>query len=278
MTFKEVVEYNFIDTKTVDINLYSVFTVLIILILGIFTIRVIKKIFNKQVTNNKIDYGTSNSVFHIIKYIIWVILIALTLETLGIKVTILVAGSAALLVGIGFGLQDIFKDLISGFFLLFEGNLKVNDVVQIENNVVGRVVSIGLRTSKIKTRDNISMIIPNSSFINDNVINWSHIEEQTRFNVEVGVAYGSDVELVSEILIDVAKANKDISSSPEPFIRFNNFGNSSLDFQIFFWSKQSFRVENIKSQLRFEIDKKFRENKITIPFPQQDVHVKKDLF
>lgn len=278
MTFKEVVEYNFIDTKTVDINLYSVFTVLIILILGIFTIRVIKKIFNKQVTNNKIDYGTSNSVFHIIKYIIWVILIALTLETLGIKVTILVAGSAALLVGIGFGLQDIFKDLISGFFLLFEGNLKVNDVVQIENNVVGRVISIGLRTSKIKTRDNISMIIPNSSFINDNVINWSHIEEQTRFNVEVGVAYGSDVELVTEILIDVAKANKDISSSPEPFIRFNNFGNSSLDFQIFFWSKQSFRVENIKSQLRFEIDKKFRENKITIPFPQQDVHVKKDLF
>jgi small-conductance mechanosensitive channel len=196
------------------------------------------------------------------------------LDTLGIRLTLLLAGSAALLVGIGLGLQQVFKDIVSGFFLLFEGNLKVGDVVELEGDV-GIVKEIGFRTTKIENRDNIILIIPNSKFIGENVINWSHIEQKTRFSVDVGVAYGSDVELVKKVLLECARDHQEVTEYPKPFVRFDDFGNSSLDFQLFFWTDNAFRVENIKSDLRFAIDKKFRENKITIPFPQRDVHIKK---
>jgi small-conductance mechanosensitive channel len=150
----------------------------------------------------------------------------------------------------------------------------VGDVVELEGDV-GIVKEIGFRTTKIENRDNIILIIPNSKFIGENVINWSHIEQKTRFSVDVGVAYGSDVELVKKVLLECARDHQEVTEYPKPFVRFDDFGNSSLDFQLFFWTDNAFRVENIKSDLRFAIDKKFRENKITIPFPQRDVHIKK---
>jgi len=145
-------------------------------------------------------------------------------------------------------------------------------VVEVEEEI-GKVKEIGFRTTKVETRDNIIHIIPNSKFITREVINWSHIEKLTRFSVNVGVAYGSDVRLVEKVLHDCAINHKKISKKPDPFVRFNDFGESSLEFQIFFWTDESFYVENIKSELRFEIDRKFRENKIHIPFPQSDVHI-----
>jgi len=176
-------------------------------------------------------------------------------------------------VGIGLGLQQVFKDIISGLFLLFEGNLKIGDVVELEG-VVGIDKEIGFRTTKIESRDNIILIIPNSTFIGENVINWSHIEQRTRFHVAVGVAYGSNVELVKKVLLECAKEHQEASDYPTSFVRFYDFGNSSLDFLLFFWTENAFRVESIKSDLRFAIDRKFRENNITIPFPQRDVHIK----
>jgi len=117
------------------------------------------------------------------------------------------------------------------------------------------------------------IIVPNHKFTNDEIVNWSHIETKTRFHVNVGVAYGSEVRLVEKVLLDCAKTNKDISNTPAPFVRFDDFGNSSLDFQLYFFTRKSFRVENIKSDMRFLIDEKFRENNIRIPFPQMDIHV-----
>ena len=134
----------------------------------------------------------------------------------------------------------------------------------------------GFRTTKIESRDNIILIIPNSKFIEENVINWSIIEQRTRFYVGVGVAYGSDVELVRKILEECAHEHEEITNSPKPFVRFYDFGNSSLDFQLYFWTNNAFRVENIKSDLRFSINRKFKENGVTIPFPQRDVHIKED--
>jgi len=211
----------------------------------------------------------------LVKYLLWIIAVFLILDTIGVKITFLLAGSTALLVGIGLGLQQVFKDIISGIFLLFEGNLKVDDVVELEG-VVGIVKDIGFRTTKIESRNNIVLIIPNSKFIDENVINWSHIEQRTRFYVEVGVAYGSDVQLVKKILEQCAGEHASITNNPEPFVRFDDFGDSSLVFQLFFWTNNAFYVENIKSDLRFMIDNKFRENGVTIPFPQRDVHLKKD--
>jgi small-conductance mechanosensitive channel len=178
-----------------------------------------------------------------------------------------------LLVGLGLGLQQIFQDFISGITLIIEGTLKVGDIVEMIDEEVGRVKEISMRTSKIETRDNIILIVPNSKLINDVVINWSHIEKKTRFNVDVGVAYGSDVNLVKEILLACAGNHNQIFSSPEPRVRFTDFGNSSLDFQLLFYTNETFRVEDIKSDLRFQIDEAFRKNKVRIPFPQRDVHL-----
>ena len=147
-------------------------------------------------------------------------------------------------------------------------------MVELDDGEIGKVKEITFRTTKIETRDNIILIVPNSKFLDSNVINWSHIQKRTRFYVQVGVAYGSDVELVEKVLLESTNNHKDISKTPKPFVRFYDFGSSSLDFQVYFWTDKSFEVENIKSDLRFEIDKQFRKNKIQIPFPQRDVHIK----
>ena len=223
-------------------------------------------------TKNK---GKSRSVFKFVSYLIWLMTFLLILNSTGLNLTILWGAGAALLVGVGFGLQEIIADLVSGLFLLFEGNLKEGDIVELTNGIVGKVENLGIRTSRVLTRDDYTMIIPNSQFIVKEVINWTHNEENTRFHIDVGVAYGSDTKLVERVLLECAEGQKDVSKEPVPFVRFNNFGESSLDFQLFFWSRSTFRIENTKSVLRFLIDEKFRQNKIQIPFPQHDVYIKK---
>ncbi len=274
MNLKEVLEYHIKVSENVSFTIYSLIVALLIIIVTRLLIWGIKRILKRQEKRKYLDVGKSFTIYQIIKYTLWVIAISFILETLGFKITILLAGSAALLVGLGLGLQEIFKDIISGVFMLFEGNLKIGDILELEG-MVGKVKEIGLRTSKMETRDNIIIVVPNSKFIIGNVINWSHIDTKTRFNVEVGVAYGSDVKLVEKVLLKCTEDNKDISQTPKPFVRFNNFGESSLDFQLFFWTIDSFGVENIKSQLRFSIDRAFKDNQITIPFPQRDVYLKK---
>lgn len=274
MKFKEILEYSLINTENFNITVYNLVATILILIIARVLIGIIHKVFKRKIyTNANIEVGQSHSIYQLLKYILWVIAIVLSLETIGIKITFLLAGSAALMVGLGLGLQQVFKDIVSGLFLLFEGNLKLNDVVELEDGEIGKVKEINFRTTKIETRDNIILVVPNSKFIDGIVINWSHIQKRTRFYVQVGVAYGSDVELVKAILMDCGGKHKDISKTPKPFVRFNDFGDSSLDFQIYFWTDKSFEVENIKSDIRFEIDRQFRKNNIQIPFPQRDVHI-----
>jgi len=275
MSLKEFLSYIIIDTEKLSISVSDILILILILVATKTIIELLKRIFKRQVTKKGLDIGKSHAVLQLIKYILWITAIILCLDALGINLTILLAGSAALLVGLGLGLQHVFQDFISGIILLFEGSIKVGDIVEIQDQTVGRVKEIGLRTSKIETRNNIIMIIPNSKFIADNVINWSHIEKRSRFSVSVGVAYGSDVELVRKILIECALEHHEVSKNPHPFVKFENFGESSLDFELYFWTSNNFGVEIIKSDLRFMINKKFKENGVQIPFPQRDIHMKK---
>lgn len=277
MNLKNLLESELISTENFSVTVYELVFSLIIIIVTIVINRLIKRLFQRSNMRKRFDLGSLHTIRQIIRYFLWVIAISLILETIGIKITFLLAGSAALLVGIGLGLQQIFQDILSGIAILIEGTLKVSDIVEIEGGIVGKVKEIGLRTSKIETRDNIIMIVPNSKFITENVINWSHMESRTRFNVPVGVAYGSDVMLVKKVLLECADKHQDVTKIPKPFVRFNDFGDSSLDFQLFFWTTNAFYVENIKSDLRFAINKIFIENKIQIPFPQRDVHLKSKL-
>jgi small-conductance mechanosensitive channel len=273
MNIKEILNYTLVQTDHLHVTVYNLLTAAFILILTEIVIWIIHRVFKKKIyPKPNIDIGKSHTIYQLLKYFLWITAILFVLQTIGVKVTFLLAGSAALLVGLGLGLQEIFRDIVSGLILLFERNMKINDVVEIVDEI-GKVKEIGFRTTKIETRDNIIHIIPNSKFITSEVINWSHIEKLTRFSVDLGVAYGSDVRLVEKVLHDCAMNHKKIAKKPNPFVRFNDFGDSSLSFQLFFWTDESFYVENIKSDLRFDIYKKFKENNIIIPFPQRDVHI-----
>lgn len=274
MNLKDLFRYNLVETENMTISVNDILFVVVILIATWLLLWLIKRVIARQSKKKGFDIGKGRTIILIIKYVIWIIAIILALETIGVRVTILLASSAALLVGLGLGIQKIFMDIVSGITILFESTIKVGDVVEIEDGLVGKVEEITLRTSKLRSRDNIIVIIPNSKFINEDVINWSHMDMKTRFDVNVSVAYGSDVDKVKGLLIKCAEENKDVASSPAPMIHFSGFGESSLLFTLYFWSDQTFYVENTKSDIRFAINKKFKENKITIPFPQRDIHMK----
>lgn len=237
-------------------------------------LTILHKILVNKKGLNAGEKGRRISLFQLIKYFSWVIVISLCIAIAGFDITILIAGSAALLVGLGFGLQNIFSDLVSGLFMLFERKVKVGDVMEVDN-IVGRVQSINLRTSVLLTRDGYDIIVPNHKFITENVVNWSHHTFDRRFQVEVGVSYGSDIDLVTQTLLECGNEQDEIIKVDhhKPFVRFNDFGDSSLVFYLMFWTKDIFHVEQIKSELRYKIFKAFREHQITIPFPQRDVHI-----
>ena len=225
---------------------------------------------------NKVNVGSQYAINQLMKYVLYIFAILMAMESLGIQMTIFLGGAAALLVGVGLGLQQTFNDLISGIILLFERSIEVGNVIELTGGMVGTVRRIGLRTSAVEMRENITVVVPNSKLITENVINWSHTDDKARFIVQVGVAYGTDTKLVKELLLKVARDNVYVLSSPGPGVRFTNFGDSSLDFHLIFWSRNFLVIEDIKSDLRFEINEVFLENKISIPFPQRDVWIKKD--
>jgi len=265
--------YEIFSSDKVSITVQKIFILLVVIFIVRLFILIVEYSLNRKFDRDNIEFGKGKSIIQITKYFIWFIGVFIAIGSLGLQLTFIIASVSALLVGVGFGLQNIFNDFFSGIIILFDGSLKVNDVVQV-GDIVGRVKEIGVRTTKVLNRDNIILIIPNSKFTADNVINWSHMDQKSRFAVPVGVAYGSDVQLVETLLLECAAECKDVVKTPKPFVRFEDFGSSSLDFKLYFWTNNSFFVENTKSALRFLIDKKFRENKVTIPFPQRDVHIK----
>jgi len=272
-TLSKFLEFELISVGEYKIRVYTLVTILIIFLITKLILWLIKKTLFRKRKFKKLDKGSAYALFQIIRYVIWVIAVGFILETIGVKVTVLIAGSAALLVGIGLGLQQTFNDVISGIILLSEQSIKIDDVLEIDGDVV-KIQSIGLRTSKGLNTNDISIIIPNSLITTNKVINWSHQTKKTRFRIDVGVAYGSDVDLVIKILEESAFEHPDISDRELTEARLVNFGNSSLDFQVLFFSKNIFRINRVKSDIRRIINQKFAENKIAIPFPQMDLHVK----
>jgi len=221
----------------------------------------------------EVDMGSQYAINQLISYFIYIIAFVMALDNMGVQMTVLWGGLAALLVGVGLGLQQTFNDLFSGILLLFERTVEVGDVVEIDGDV-GNVKQIGLRTSLIETRDNVTLIIPNSKLVMDGIINWTHYDSKVRFKIPVGVAYGSDTEKVRELLL-LAADHPRILDRPASFVRFVNFGDSSLDFELLFYSTNFTGINDVKSDIRFEIDRLFRENAIEIPFPQRDVWMRK---
>ncbi len=271
---KEFLQRELISVGDYHLSMLQIVLLVLILLFTWSFAWVLKKIVVNRNNITELEKGRRLSVYKLLQYVLWVIAILLGMESMGFQITVLLAGSAALLVGIGLGLQEVFKDFVSGIILLFDGTIRVSDIIEVEGKV-GRVTEIRLRASEMETREGIIMIVPNSRFITGNVVNWTHNHKLTRFSVVVGVAYGSDVEKVRDVLVECAKQHPQVVKNPEPFVFFSDFADSQLTFTLQFFSRSVFRIEFVKSDIRFAIDKAFRENGITIPFPQRDLHIKR---
>jgi len=273
MTFKEILEYKFLNIGDIHVTLIHVLSAIFVLVVARVFMSLISRGMNRYFKKKGVDTGRQFALVQVTKYVVYTIAILTAIQALGVSISILWGGAAALMVGIGLGLQQTFNDLVSGIILLVEGSVEVDDIIEIDG-IIGTVTNIGIRTSKVETRDKISLVIPNSKLVVDKSINWSHNAEPTRFNVKVGVAYSSDVERVTNILLAVAKEHKDILDDPAPRVQFQDFGNSSLDFALYFFSYNYLPIEFIKSDIRYKITKLFREHEVEIPFPQNDLWIR----
>lgn len=234
---------------------------------------VVNLVLNSYFQRAEIDRGAQYAIIQVIKYVVFTTALIAAIEALGFDLSIIWGGAAALLVGFGLGLQQTFNDLISGLILLVERTVEVGDTLELDSTV-GVVERIGLRVSLIRSRDNIMILVPNSNLVTSKVVNWSHKNELTKFIIKIGVAYGSDTALVKRLLLEVANHHEKVEAHPSPFVRFVDFGDSSLDFELHFWATDLMRVEDVKSDIRFSLDETFRKHKIQIPFPQREVWTK----
>jgi small-conductance mechanosensitive channel len=268
---KEIIDYTLFQDGDFNIKIISVLKLLVFLIIVVLLLKIIRKAIFRV---DKIDAAKKYSIYNLVRYLIIVISIISGLQLLGFNLSVLVAGSAALLVGIGLGLQNLFSDFVSGIILLVDSSVKVNDVIELDG-LVCTVQEINLRTTTVLTRDDKYIILPNSDLTRNQLINWTHNHHSSRFEVTVGVDYSSDIQQVIQILKKAVDNQNSILKEPSPFIRFTDFGDSSLNFSVIFWSEELFRIETTKSDLRIKIFELFKENNITIPFPQRVVHINK---
>jgi potassium-dependent mechanosensitive channel len=220
-----------------------------------------------------VETGAQYAVASLTQYCLWVIGLLVGLRILNINLTAIAVIAGALGVGIGFGLQNIVANFVCGLVLLVERPIRVNDRITMEG-VEGNVRAVNLRSTVIQTNDNISVIVPNSEFINGKVINWSIGDPKVRIHVPVGVAYGSNLETVTRALLGIAHETEGVLKQPAPEVRFIEFGDSSLNMELLVWTVEPALHFLLRSRLNFAIDAAFRREGVQIPFPQRDVHVK----
>ena len=276
--FNQVVELlnnPLITLGGIDITAWRIIYFVLLLFLLIFLSKRIKNwLVHKVLAKSSLDLGTRTAIGTITRYSIILIGLMIILQTVGIDLSTITVLAGALGVGIGFGLQNITNNFVSGIIILFERPIKVDDRIEV-GNITGDVVRISMRATTIVTNDNISVIVPNSEFISSKVINWSHNDRNVRFNIPVGVSYNEDPQKVKELLLSVANDNDAVLKEPLPDVIFSEFGDSSLNFVLRVWTSTLIQAPKVlKSQLYFEIFKRFREAGIQIPFPQRDLHIK----
>ncbi|MDH5597660.1 MAG: mechanosensitive ion channel [Cyclobacteriaceae bacterium] len=276
-SFQNILNFFRIELFSIGNSSITIFS-LIYLFLGTFLLLYfsskIKKLLTKKVSKRyKIQEGHIESIATIIRYVVVSLGLIIIIQSAGIDLSALSILAGALGVGIGFGLQSITNNFISGLIILFEQPIKVGDRVTV-GVVEGDVMKIAARATTILTNDNITLIIPNSEFVSTTVTNWSHNDRNVSLRFQVGVSYKSDPEHVRDILLEVAKNDPGILSNPSPDVLFDDFGDSALIFKLRIWTSDYInRPLILKSRLLFAIFKKFKQEGIEIPFPQRDVHI-----
>ena len=258
-----------------EITLWTiVYFLFLTIILFYVTGKLRKWVVYRLLAKSKIDLGIRIATGTIIRYIILAIGLIIVLQTVGLDLSTLTILAGALGIGIGFGLQNITNNLVSGIIILFERPIKVGDRIEV-GKIAGDVKRISMRSTTILTNDNISIIVPNSEFISSTVINWSHIDRNIRLNFPVDVAYDEDPQVVKKLLLEVAAENSGVLKEPKSDVLFDKFGESSLVFNLRVWTREYInRPGVLRSQLYYAIFDKFKKHGIKIPFPQRDIHFK----
>lgn len=233
----------------------------------------IERFIHRTLLYKDIDPGIKGSIERFSRYLVLIIGAMVSMGSIGINLNSLAAFGAVIGVGIGFGLQNITQNFMSGVIILLERPIKKGDIVQV-GNTSGRVLDIKARSTLILTRDDVVIIVPNSAFITEQVVNDSFSGDKLRLHVDVGVSYGSDVDKVTEVLMSVANSHEKVLKSPPPTVILKNFGDSSLNFTLRIWTQELWFFDLLMSELRYEIVRQFHENGVTIPFPQRDLHIK----
>jgi small-conductance mechanosensitive channel len=259
----------------IKLSLLQIF-LLVVLLIAVFWIssRTKRFLFNRVLADSGLDRSLQYAIAQILSNIVLVVGIVIVLENTGIHLAALAVFAGAVGVGVGFGLQNIASNFISGLVILAERPITIGDRVEV-SGIVGRVQQIRARSTVIVTNDNIAMIVPNSKFIDSPVTNWHYGDPRVRFRIPVGVAYGSDIGKVRDALLAAGRENANTLEEPAPSVFLDKFGDNSIDFQLVVWSSEmSARPSRYRSDLNFAIEQKFREAGIEIAFPQRDLHIR----
>lgn len=266
--FSELINYRFSFGESISFTPKSVFIIILVFIITSLLLKLLKKIIYRTLSNDaKLKF---ESIFKFFNYFIYIIVILITFQNIGINLTAVFAASAALLVGLGLALQTFIQDIISGIFILVDQSVHVGDIIEVDGQV-GKVENIKLRTTRAVTRENKVLIIPNHKFLTSILFNWTENGVITKEFIQVGVSYRSDPKQITSILKEIANAHSLVLKEPKPFVVFNDFGDSALQFQLYFGLRNSFISNIVKSDLRYEIINVFNKEGIEIPFPQRTV-------
>ncbi len=271
----QILNYRLFAFGGAEITPLSIAYLVILTILLFWLTSKLRDVFvDRILVKTPLDIGARVAIGTIFRYVALLLGFLILIQSVGINLTTLNVLAGAIGIGIGFGLQNITSNFISGLIILLERPVKVGDRIEV-GSVDGKVMSIGARSTTVKTNDNITIIVPNSKFIEETVVNWSFQDQSVRFRVPIGVAYGSDLNRVKTVLLEVADENTDVLKDPKAAVRLIKFGDSSIDLELWVWTRDKLHRRTVFiSALNFAIWAKFRSNGIEIPFPQTDLHIK----
>ncbi|CAM1347726.1 mechanosensitive ion channel family protein [Tenacibaculum insulae] len=269
--FNEFLHYRIpIGGKDIDITVKTILLLMIVFFIVKYALRYFKKFVKSRLEEQ--DKNKFNTIFSFASWLLYLIVFSISLSSTGVDLSAILVASSALLIGVGLALQAFFQDIISGAFIILDKSVHVGDIIELDGKV-GRVEEIKLRTTRAVTIDNKVLVIPNHKYLTNSLYNWTQNGITTRESVKVGVAYGSDTQLVKKLLLKAAIEHPKVYQHPAPLVIFENFGDSALEFKLVFTLNDSFQAQIPQSEIRFKIDALFREHHISIPFPQRDIHI-----
>ena len=273
--FRDVWDLTLFSSGDTDVKLNQIVIAIVIVIVGVVVSKTVTGLLRKRLAKLKrVDNHAAVVIQKILFYLLLVVIVLLAMQVVGIPITVFTILGGALAIGVGFGAQNIFNNLISGFIIVVEKPIRVGDIIEL-NDTEGRVVSIGNRATLVRRFDGIDVLLPNSHFLEQQVVNWTLHDTELRGKVTVGVAYGSDTTVVRDLIEQAARETDNVLADKRIDVIFEEFGDNALAFDLYFWTSVTtpMDMKRVRSNIRYRIDAMCRERNIVIAFPQRDVHL-----